>query len=103
MVDIEYIMNNPRCAVLCDTEEKARIFVTAALEFGIKNPNGWSGGETNWDSYDEETVYDIDSEGYLSYCYLKWYDDHGYDIWDFEDILFEDISESDQPLSVLFS
>lgn len=59
-------------AVHCDTEEKANEFLKIADEFGYKWCNGESYTDCNeWNRYDEQTCYDLESGGYADYKFFK--------------------------------
>lgn len=52
-----------KIAVHCDTEEKAKAFCKEVKSRFPDKTRAWSDGGTNWETYKEQTIYDIWSDG----------------------------------------
>lgn len=97
-------------AVRCRTAEDATVFISCAMELFPEMCRMWRPGETNHDSYSDETIYTFDhkiggrwTKSNLAYGSVRSARNIGYKIIDFSEIFQEeDINESEMSMDVLF-
>lgn len=94
-MNLKNISNN--MAIQCDTEEKARLLLTALIKCGYK----WAYGEdvTHWETYEDETCYFIKNDEIMYHARaslknLAFYRNI-HSIISFDDIML-DVSESEK-------
>jgi len=108
VLNISIMVDRP-CAVHCDSEEQGKAIVDAIREFYPEMAKLWnSDNNDHWSYYGDRTCYTLYDECYeggleldrLYYCNRTFYEDHGYEILEFEDLLTTDVEivESDMLL-----
>lgn len=94
-----------RAVVHCTTEEQARHFIARMSVDYPEHIAAWNLADTRYDNYKSETCYrpHIHAPGDMKYCYKEYYEDRGFAIIPFQDIVIEDeIEESEHKMSFLF-
>lgn len=98
-INLNELMEND-IAIWCDTKEKALDLFSYFKEQGCQ----WISGETSlsklhWESYHEETCYDVDSDKCISFCDKDWYEGDDYEVVQWEivknDVQMEDVGVFD--------
>jgi len=80
---IDWSKIDEHTAVHCDTEEKAIIL----LKENEKHGGNKYDGNTDYKDYHEETCYNFEKDSHWAYCERKYYQNHGYHIIEFDDIV----------------
>ena len=86
----QYMTGNTRCAMHCNTKEKANIFYKYLNDMRLKWNSGKSyldNEDNEWNYYKENTCYDFYRGGYSPKDY---YEDNGYKILEFDDFDWSD-------------
>lgn len=109
-LDVTPLLNkNVDVAVLCETAEEARCFVSYMMAHFPERCRGWSMDDIKFDNYRERTCYRPSlnrPEGFtMKYCDLCFYTDNGFTIINFKDLLIveAEIQEGDKSIEFLLS
>jgi len=108
-VEIDFsplLEEHKRFAVHCRTEADAEHFLKCLRKEYPDKCRGWTAGETHWGRY-ERMCYrpnlNLPDEYTLKYCSYEHYEDDGFVIIPYEDLLIVDIEESEQQIDLLLS
>lgn len=109
-VDLSRMLEKPKCAIHVASLEEAKIVIANAKNQFPDRVKRWDIEAKNfWNAHRENTGYTLFYEGYdepstMSYTYISWFKDNGYEIVEFGELLGAtvDIEESDQPVDILF-
>lgn len=95
-----------RFAVYCSTEVDAKHFLKCIRQEYPEKCRTWRADETHWGKY-EKMCYrpnlNLPDEYTLKYCSYEYYEDEGFVIIPYEDLLIVDIEESEQQIDLLLS
>lgn len=108
MLNLSIMFDRP-CAVHCAGYEQAEALVEAIRATYPEKAGPWENiDDYNWYSYESETCYTLHNDDYngglvvdrLYYCYKSYYEENGYEIVEFDELLLDDVElqESDMPL-----
>lgn len=93
MIDL-YTLTENRIAVRCKTEKAAQEFLSMMFALLPQACRHWHEGGTNWGVYREDTCYalfvnrDWDREPTLYYSPSRYYKDAGYEIVEYDEVVF---------------
>lgn len=108
MLNISIMVERP-CAVHCDSEEQGKMIVDAIRESYPEMAKLWNPhGDTHWNNFESKTCYTLYDESYeggleldrLYYCNREFYEERGYELLEFEDLLSEDVEIVDSDMSI---
>lgn len=93
MIDLHTLTEN-RIAVRCETEKAAQEFLSMMFALLPQACRHWYEGDHQWGVYREDTCYtllggrDWDREPTLYYSSIRYYKDEGYEIVEYDKIVF---------------
>lgn len=100
------LQEGERFAVYCKTEDDAKHFLQCLRQAYPRKCRTWDEGDTRWGSYAKMCYrpnLNLPDEYTLKYCSYEHYEDEGFVIIPYEDLLIVDIEESEQQIDLLLS
>ena len=108
MLDISIMVDRP-CAIHCSSEDQGRMIIEAVKDNYPEMAKLWNReDDTHWETYEGNTCYTLYDQGYesgleldrLYFCNKEYYEDHGYEILEFEDLISDDIEMVESDISI---
>ena len=110
-VDLSIMVERHKCAIRLSSKEEALALIYNAKQQFPNRTQAWDCDETYWHNRDEKGLcYTMFRQGdniptSMSYTGALWFEEHGYEITDFADLMCPqvEIEESEMSLDVLLS
>ena len=106
-LDISRMLELPRCAVRCSSEDEARALIYNIRKQFPDMATHWTIDENHWNEYKMDTCYTLFYSGMtrpqgLCFYYIEWYLKNNYEIVEFADLCNQvEIEESEMSIDVL--